>query len=94
VIQTSISKIVNVRNSSALQLIVIKGKTLLNALFSLVEHIGPWYIADSGRDIGFNDLWYQNLDLDENGTSVMFQESGLYLIYAQVQDDTFVQLVM
>jgi hypothetical protein len=59
------------------------------SLFFLVEHIGPWHLTDSGRDIGFNDLWYQNLDLDENGTSVVFQESGLYLIYAQVQDDTF-----
>jgi hypothetical protein len=50
-----------------------------------VEIIGPWHLSNSGEYLGFNDLWYQNLSLDkENGTSVIFQESGLYLIYAQV----------
>ncbi|XP_021947021.1 uncharacterized protein LOC110844976 isoform X4 [Folsomia candida] len=46
--------------------------------------IGPWHMAETGSNLGFNDLWYRNLALDYNGTSVVFQENGLYLIYAQV----------
>lgn len=52
-----------------------------------VEHIGPWHYTENARtELGFNDLWYHNLSLDENATSVIFQESGLYLIYAQVKE--------
>lgn len=50
----------------------------------LVEVIGPWYLPNMGNDIGFNDMWYNGLTLDANGTSVVFQENGLFLISAQV----------
>jgi hypothetical protein len=51
----------------------------------LVELIGPWYAAQDGDEYGFNDLWYKDISLDSNGTSIIFQESGLHLIYAQVR---------
>jgi len=55
----------------------------LNPLSFPVELIGPWYIGE-GSDFGFNDLWYRDISLDANKTSIIFQKSGLHLIYAQV----------
>ncbi|ODN01901.1 hypothetical protein Ocin01_04796 [Orchesella cincta] len=58
--------------------------TSVNIKKPKLELIGPWYLPESGDDIGFNDLWYNNLALDSNGTTIIFEESGLYMIYSQV----------
>jgi len=69
------------REARAIYMIPVAPNVDINK--SELELIGPWYIGE-GSDFGFNDLWYRDISLDVNRTSIIFKESGLHLIYAQV----------
>lgn len=55
----------------------------------LVEVIGPWLFMDNGTSLGFTEqnMWYKNIELGDSSNSVVFQESGLFLISAQVREN-------